>query len=106
MPLRQILLQLQNLLKNISIGKRIAILILAVGSILGFVLLLVSAEKDLGTCIILTLVIFFMFIASGMKKRHLFSLILGFLPFLAFSIYKYPFNKYRNNYKIIFNMLF
>ncbi len=40
MPIRQILLQLQNLLKNISVGKRIAILILAVGSISGFIFLM------------------------------------------------------------------
>ena len=40
MPIREILLQLQNLLKNISVGKRIAILILVVGSILGFVFLM------------------------------------------------------------------
>lgn len=40
MPIRQILLQLQNLLKNISVGKRITILILAVGSISGFIFLM------------------------------------------------------------------
>ena len=40
MPIRQILLQLQNLLKNISVGKRIAILILAAGSISGFIFLM------------------------------------------------------------------
>jgi flagellar M-ring protein FliF len=40
MPIREILLQLQNLLKNISVGKRIAIFILVVGSLLGFVFLM------------------------------------------------------------------
>ena len=45
MPIRQIFLQLQNLLKNISAGKRIAILILAVGSISGFVFLMSWAGK-------------------------------------------------------------
>ncbi|MEE9496855.1 MAG: flagellar basal-body MS-ring/collar protein FliF, partial [Desulfobacterales bacterium] len=40
MPIREILLQLQNLLKNISVGKRIAIFILVIGSILGFVFLM------------------------------------------------------------------
>jgi len=40
MPIRQILLQLQNLLKNISVGKRIAILILIVGSLSGFIFLM------------------------------------------------------------------
>lgn len=45
MPLRQIFLQLQNLFKNISVGKRIAILILAVGSISGFIFLMSWAGK-------------------------------------------------------------
>ena len=45
MPIRQILLQLQNLLKNISVGKRIAILILAVGSISGFIFLMTWAGQ-------------------------------------------------------------
>jgi len=40
MPIRQILLQLQNLFKSISIGKRIALLILAVGFVAGFVFLM------------------------------------------------------------------
>jgi flagellar M-ring protein FliF len=40
MPIRQIILQLQNLFKSISIGKRIALLVLAVGSIAGFVFLM------------------------------------------------------------------
>jgi flagellar M-ring protein FliF len=40
MPFRQILLQLQNLFKSLSVGKRIALLILAVGSIAGFVFLM------------------------------------------------------------------
>jgi flagellar M-ring protein FliF len=40
MPIREIFVQLQNLLKNISVGKRIAILILVIGSILGFVFLM------------------------------------------------------------------
>ena len=40
MPIRQILLQLQNLLKNISVGKRIALMILAAGSISGFIFLM------------------------------------------------------------------
>jgi flagellar M-ring protein FliF len=40
MPIREILVQLQNLLKNISVGKRVAILILVIGSILGFVFLM------------------------------------------------------------------
>jgi flagellar M-ring protein FliF len=40
MPIRQILLQLQNLFKSISIGKRIALLILAVGFVVGFVFLM------------------------------------------------------------------
>ncbi|MCK5418018.1 MAG: flagellar M-ring protein FliF, partial [Desulfobacterales bacterium] len=40
MPIREILLQLQNLLKSISVGKRIAIFILVTGSILGFVFLM------------------------------------------------------------------
>lgn len=39
MPIREILLQVQNLLKNISVGKRIAIFIIIIGSILGFVFL-------------------------------------------------------------------
>ena len=39
MPIRQILTQLQNLFRKISVGKRIAIIILAAGSILGFVFL-------------------------------------------------------------------
>ncbi|MGD9043681.1 MAG: flagellar basal-body MS-ring/collar protein FliF [Desulfobacterales bacterium] len=39
MRVREILSQLQNLLKNLSVGKRIAIFILIVGSVLGFVLL-------------------------------------------------------------------
>lgn len=40
MPIRQIFLQLQNLFKSISIGKRIALLILAVGFVAGFVFLM------------------------------------------------------------------
>ena len=40
MPIRQILLQLQNLFKSISIGKRIALLIIAVGFVAGFVFLM------------------------------------------------------------------
>ena len=40
MPIREILVQLQNLLKNISVGKRIAILILVIGSLSGFVFLM------------------------------------------------------------------
>ena len=40
MPIRQIVLQLQNLFKSISVGKRIALLILAVGSVAGFVFLM------------------------------------------------------------------
>jgi len=40
MPFRQILLQLQNLFKSLSVGKRIALLILATGSIAGFVFLI------------------------------------------------------------------
>ena len=40
MPFRQILLQLQNLFKSLGLGKRIALLILAVGSIAGFVFLM------------------------------------------------------------------
>ncbi|MGD9080412.1 MAG: flagellar basal-body MS-ring/collar protein FliF, partial [Desulfobacterales bacterium] len=40
MPIRQILLQLQNLFKSLSIGKRIALLILAVGFAAGFVFLM------------------------------------------------------------------
>jgi flagellar M-ring protein FliF len=45
MPFRQILLQLQNLIKSLSLGKRIALLILAVGSIAGFVFLMNWAGK-------------------------------------------------------------
>ncbi len=40
MPFRQILLQLLNLFKNLSVGKRVAILILAVGSISAFIFLM------------------------------------------------------------------
>jgi flagellar M-ring protein FliF len=40
MPIREILLQLQNLFKSLSIGKRIALLILAVGFAAGFVFLM------------------------------------------------------------------
>lgn len=40
MPFRQIFGQLQNLFKSLTIGKRIALLILAVGSIAGFVFLM------------------------------------------------------------------
>ncbi len=40
MPIRQILLQLQNLFKSISVGKRIALLILAVGFVAGFIFLM------------------------------------------------------------------
>ena len=40
MLFRQIFSQLQNLFKNISVGKRIAILILAVGSISAFIFLM------------------------------------------------------------------
>lgn len=40
MPFRQILSQLQNLFKSLSAGKRIALLILAVGSLAGFVFLM------------------------------------------------------------------
>ena len=40
MPFRQILLQLKNLFKSLSVGKRIALLILATGSIAGFVFLM------------------------------------------------------------------
>jgi flagellar M-ring protein FliF len=40
MPIRQILLQLQNLFKSISIGKRIALLVLIVGFVAGFVFLM------------------------------------------------------------------
>jgi len=39
MRIREILLQLQNLLKNLSVGKRIAIFILIFGFVLGFVFL-------------------------------------------------------------------
>jgi flagellar M-ring protein FliF len=45
MPFRQILLQLQNLFKSLSVGKRVALLILAVGSIAGFVFLMNWAGK-------------------------------------------------------------
>jgi flagellar M-ring protein FliF len=45
MPFRQILSQLQNLFKSLSAGKRIALLILAVGSIAGFVFLMNWAGK-------------------------------------------------------------
>jgi len=45
MPIREILLQLQNLLKSISIGKRIALLILTVGFVAGFVFLMNWAGK-------------------------------------------------------------
>jgi flagellar M-ring protein FliF len=40
MPIRQIFVQLQNLMKNISVGKRIAILVLVIGSLLGFIFLM------------------------------------------------------------------
>jgi flagellar M-ring protein FliF len=40
MPIREILLQLQNLFKSISVGKRIALLILAVGFVAGFIFLM------------------------------------------------------------------
>ena len=40
MPIREIFLQLQNLFKNISVGKRIALLILAVGFVVGFIFLM------------------------------------------------------------------
>jgi flagellar M-ring protein FliF len=40
MPFRQIILQIQNLLKNISIGKRIALLILVAGCLVGFIFLM------------------------------------------------------------------
>jgi flagellar M-ring protein FliF len=40
MPIREILLQLQNLFKSLSIGKRIALLTLAVGFATGFVFLM------------------------------------------------------------------
>jgi len=45
MPIRQILLQLQNLFKSISVGKRIALLILTVGFVTGFVFLMNWAGK-------------------------------------------------------------
>ena len=45
MPIRQIILQLQNLFKSISIGKRIVLLTLAVGTIAGFVFLMNWAGK-------------------------------------------------------------
>jgi flagellar M-ring protein FliF len=45
MPFRQILSQLRNLFKSLSVGKRIALLILAVGSIAGFVFLMNWAGK-------------------------------------------------------------
>jgi flagellar M-ring protein FliF len=45
MPFRQILSQLRNLFKSLSAGKQIALLILAVGSIAGFVFLMNWAGK-------------------------------------------------------------
>ena len=45
MPFRQIIAQIQNLFKSISIGKRIVLLALAVGSITGFVFLMNWAGK-------------------------------------------------------------
>ncbi len=45
MPIREILLQLRNLFKSISLGKRIALLILAVGLVAGFVFLMNWAGK-------------------------------------------------------------
>ncbi|MGD2187484.1 MAG: flagellar basal-body MS-ring/collar protein FliF, partial [Desulfobacterales bacterium] len=45
MPIRQILVQLQNLLKNLSVGKRITILILAVSCISGFIFLMSWAGR-------------------------------------------------------------
>ncbi|MCK5203393.1 MAG: flagellar M-ring protein FliF [Desulfobacterales bacterium] len=40
MPIRQIILQLQNLLKNISVGKRIVLIVLVVGFLAGFIFLM------------------------------------------------------------------
>ena len=45
MPFRQIILQLQNLFKSISVSKRIALLTLTVGSVAGFVFLMNWAGK-------------------------------------------------------------
>jgi flagellar M-ring protein FliF len=45
MPFRQIIAQIQNLFKSISIGKRIVLLALTVGSITGFVFLMNWAGK-------------------------------------------------------------
>ena len=45
MRIREILEQLQNLLKNLSVGKRIAVFVLIIGSVLGFVFLTNWATK-------------------------------------------------------------
>ncbi len=63
--------------------------------IIALVLLLVLAEKDLGTSIIIAIVLGGMLFAAGVRKKYLLMSIVMSAPMLVYAIWRYPFRMKR-----------
>jgi len=64
-------------------------------SVLGFVVVLILAQPDLGTSLAMGLVVFIMLFVAGARWRHLLSVILLALPVLYILIFSVPYRRMR-----------
>lgn len=55
--------------------------------LLAATMFLIYKEPDLGTIVLIVLVVFSMFIVAGIHKKYIFTLILGALPLLAYGVF-------------------
>lgn len=55
--------------------------------LMAITMLLIYKEPDLGTIILMVMVVFSMFIVAGIHKKYIFTLILSALPFLAYGVF-------------------
>jgi len=63
--------------------------------VLGFTVLLILAEPDLGTAVALGIVIFLMLLIAGTRARYLLSIILASIPALYVLIFSVPYRRAR-----------
>jgi cell division protein FtsW len=63
--------------------------------VLGFLVLLMLLQPDLGTAVSISVVVFLLLFVSGVRLRYLLSIILGCLPVLLILIFSVPYRRMR-----------